>query len=112
VITAVTVVVALIALAFGVAPIDIFDNCGTLSSFGFILIYMLVAIAAAVYCRRLGTLQTLDVAISSVAVLLLLLAAVTLFYPVPAPPQRWFGYSFVAFVAVGFAWFRVRKASG
>ena len=112
VVTAVTAAVALIALALGVAPIDIFDNCGTLSSFGFILIYMLIAIAAAVFCKRLGALKTLDVAISAIAVLLLLLAAVTLFYPVPAPPQRWFGYSFVAFVAAGFAWFRVTKASG
>ncbi|HLX25402.1 MAG TPA: APC family permease [Candidatus Cybelea sp.] len=112
VITGVTAAVALIALALGVAPIDIFDNCGTLSSFGFILIYMLIAIAAAVFCKRLGVLRALDVAISAVAVLLLLLAAVTLFYPVPAPPQRWFGYSFVAFVIGGFAWFRVRKATG
>ena len=35
------------------------------------------------------------------AVLLLLFTAVTLFYPVPAPPQRWFGYCFLAFVCSG-----------
>ncbi len=109
---ATTAAAALIALAFGVSPIDIFDNCGTLSSFGFILIYMLVAIAAAVFCKRVGALKTIDLAISAIAVLLLLLTAVTLFYPVPAPPQRWFGYSFVAFVGAGFVWFRATKASG
>lgn len=111
VVTATTAAVALIALACGIAPIDVFDDGGTLSSFGFILIYMLIAIAAVVFCKRLGALKTLDVAVSSIAVLLLLLAAVTLFYPVPAPPQRWFGYSFVAFVGVGFVWFSVTKAS-
>jgi amino acid transporter len=111
VVTATTAAVALIALGLGTAPIDIFDDCGTLSSFGFILIYMLVAIAAAVFGKRLGALKPIDVVVSLVAVLLLLLTAVTLFYPVPAPPQRWFGYSFVAFVCVGFMWFRCRKSA-
>ena len=112
VVTATTAAVALLALASRIAPIDIFDDCGTLSSFGFILIYMLTAIAAAIYCRRLGVLRTADLAISAVAVVLLLLTAITLFYPVPAPPQRWFGYSFVAFVGLGFVWFRAMRASG
>jgi len=105
-VTATTLAVALVALGFGVAPIDVFDNCGTLSSFGFILIYILIAIAAAVYCKRLGALRLADIAISSIALVLLLLTAVTLFYPVPAPPQRWFGYFFIAFVIAGGLWLR------
>lgn len=111
-VTATTLVVAIAALVLHVAPIDIFNDCGTLSSFGFILIYMLIAVAAFVYCRRLGALRAVDLTISALALLLLLLAAVTLFYPVPAPPQRWFGYGFVAFVAGGWLLFRLRKASG
>lgn len=111
-VTATTLAVALAALAMHVAPIDIFNDCGTLSSFGFILIYMLIAVAAFVYCRRLGALRAVDLTTSAVALLLLLLAAVTLFYPVPAPPQRWFGYWFVAFVVVGWLGFRLRRASG
>jgi amino acid transporter len=112
VVTATALAVALFALGFGVAPIDVFNNCGTLSSFGFILIYMLIAIGAAVYCKQLGVLTPVDLAISIVAVLLLLLTAVTLFYPVPAPPQRWFVYYFLAFIASGLVWFRLRRASG
>lgn len=111
VVTAATLAVALLALAFGVTPIDVFDNCGTLSSFGFIFAYLLIAIGAAVYCKRLGALRIVDLLISTVASLLLLLAAVTLFYPVPAPPQRWFAYCFLAFIAAGWLWFRLRKAS-
>lgn len=111
VVTGTTLAVAVLALACGVAPIDLFDNCGTLSSFGFILIYLLVAIGAAVYSKRLGLLRPVDLIVSIVASLLLLLAAVTLFYPVPAPPQRWFGYYFLAFVAAGWLWFRFRRAS-
>jgi amino acid transporter len=112
IVTVTTLAVALIALGFGVAPIDVFNNCGTLSSFGFILIYLMIAIAAAVYCRRLGALRAIDALVSGIAVLLLLLTAVTLFYPVPAPPQRWFGYYFVAFVAAGWLWFKRARTGG
>lgn len=112
IVTATTLVVALVALAFGVAPVDVFNNCGTLSSFGFILVYLMIAIAAVVYCKRLGVLRPIDAIVSGVAALLLVLAAVTLFYPVPAPPQRWFGYLFLAFLAAGWFWFRFKKASG
>ena len=112
VVTAITLAVAALSLAFGVAPIDVFNNCGTLSSFGFILVYMLIAIAALVYCRRLKAMGVQDLAISTIALLFLIVPAITLFYPVPAPPQRWFGYYFLAFLLAGWAWSRFRKASG
>ena len=111
VVTATTLAVAAIAIAFGVAPIDVFNDCGTLSSFGFILIYLLIAVAAVIFCRRLRVLRPVDLVVSGAASLLLLLTAVTLFYPVPAPPQRWFGYGFLVFLAGSWLWFRLRKAS-
>jgi amino acid transporter len=111
VVTATALAVAVGALALGVAPIDLFDYCGTLSTFGFLLIYMLVAIGVVAFCKELGELRAIDVAISGVAALLLLLAAVTLYYPIPAPPQRWFGYLFALFIVGGWGWFRFRKAS-
>jgi amino acid transporter len=112
VVTATALAVAFGALAFGIAPIDLFDYCGTLSTFGFLVIYMLIAIGVVAFCKELGELRPIDIAISSVAALLLLLAAVTLYYPIPAPPQRWFGYVFVLFIVGGWGWFRFRKASG
>ncbi len=112
VITAVTLVVAIVALAAGVAPIDVFNNCGTLSSFGFILIYMLVAVAAIVYCRRLGALRLVDLGVSAIALLLLLVTTLWLFDSVPQPPQRWFGYYFVAFLVVGWLWFVATSRRG
>jgi amino acid transporter len=109
VVTAITLGVALIALAFRVTPDDIFNNCGTLSSFGFILIYALIAVAALVYCRRLGAMKIADLAISIVALAFLALATIWLFDSVPAPPQRWFGYYFIAFLAFG--WLGLRAFS-
>ncbi|HEY1882860.1 MAG TPA: APC family permease [Candidatus Cybelea sp.] len=104
-VTALTLGVALAALALRVAPIDIFNNCGTLSSFGFILIYMLIAVAALVYCRKLGSMRVVDFIVSLIALGLLVLTAIWLFDSVPAPPQRWFGYYFVAYLAAGAIWF-------
>ncbi len=111
VITATTLAIAAASLLAHVAPVDVFNNCGLLSSFGFILIYALIAVAAAVYAKRLGTMRAADIAISGIALILLCLATVWLFDSVPAPPQRWFGYWFIAFVAAGWLSYRVRRTS-
>ena len=109
VVTAIALVIAAAALEFGVAPIDVFNNCGTLSSFGFILAYGLISIAAGVYVKRLGERRFKDVAVSAIATILLVFAASTLFYPVPDPPQRYFAYYFLAFLAAGWIWFALRR---
>jgi amino acid transporter len=105
IVTALTLLVAAASLLGGVAPIDVFNNCGTLSSFGFIVIYAMISIAAAVYVKRRGEMRARDAVVSALALLLLLVPAVMLFYSVPAPPQRWFVYYFLLFLALGWAWF-------
>ncbi|MEO6834853.1 MAG: APC family permease [Candidatus Tumulicola sp.] len=112
VVTGLTLLVAVVSLAARVAPIDIFNNCGTLSSFGFIVIYALISIAAGVYVKRQREMRSIDFAISVAAVLLLLVPAVMLFYSVPAPPQRWFVYYFLIFLAAGWAWFAATRRNG
>jgi amino acid transporter len=109
VVTAITLAIAIAGLAAGVAPIDIFNNCGTLSSFGFILVYALISIAAAVYVKRLGERRPSDIAITVLAIVFLMIAAATLFYPVPAPPQRYFAYYFLAFLCSGWMWFLLER---
>lgn len=106
----VTLAIALVALFLGVHPIDVFNDCGTLSSFGFIVIYALISIAALLYVRRIGELRAIDAAVAVVAVLLLIVPAITLIYPIPGPPQRWYAYYFVAYLIVGWIWFgRARR---
>ncbi len=114
IVTAITLLIAVVALGLRVAPIDVFNNCGTLSTFGFILIYMLIAVAALVYTKRLGEMRALDVAISVIALILLVLSTMWFFATISAPPQRWFVYYFLAFLGAGFLWFRprFRPASG
>jgi amino acid transporter len=113
VVTAITLAVAAVPLAFGVASIDIFNNCGTLSTFGFILIYLLIAVAALAYTRQLGEMRAVDVAISGIAIVLLVLSTVWFCATIPAPPQHWFVYYFLAFIIAGAIWFRFsNRASG
>jgi amino acid transporter len=111
-ITVLVVSIAAASLAAGVLPIDVFNNCGTLSSFGFIVIYAAISIAACLYVKRIGAMRWIDVAISALAVVLLGVPAISLIYSVPAPPQRWFGYYFVGFMVIGWLWFsRAASAS-
>ncbi len=109
VVTVLTLIVTGASLLGGVAAIDIFNNCGTLSSFGFIVIYALISVAAGVYVKQRGELRSADFAVSVLAVVLLLVPAVMLFYSVPAAPQRWFVYYFLIFLALGWAWFAASR---
>lgn len=111
VVTAITLVIAAACLIGGVAPIDVFNNCGTLSSFGFILAYAMISIGAAVFVRRRGERRVVDLLVSAIAVALLVFAAAMLFFPLPAPPQRYFAYYFIAFLVLGWAWFALRRRS-
>lgn len=109
IVTGITLVIAAACLAGGVAPIDVFNNCGTLSSFGFFLAYALISIAAAVFVQRRGERRAVDLLISAIAVVLLVFAAAMDFFPLPAPPQRYFAYYFLAFLALGWIWFALRR---
>jgi len=100
------IVVALCMYAAGVTPINIFNYCGTLSAFGFIVIYGMIAVAAPRFLRSIGDHRPIDYVIAAAALLFLLVPAVTLFYPVPAPPTNAFAYLFVAYMLTGWLLFR------
>jgi amino acid transporter len=84
-----------------VAPIDVFNFCGTLSSLSFIAVYLLICIAAPKYLKRTGRLRAADLAIAVLSWIFLIATAVTLFYPVPPPPTNYFPYFFLAYLAIG-----------
>ena len=106
-------VIGLAMFRAGVAAIDIFNYCGTLSSLSFIAVYLIISIAAPRYLRRLGELKPIHVVASVASCAFLLAAAVTLFYPMPPPPTNVFPYLFLIYLAVGLAlyWFARRRAA-
>lgn len=97
-----------VMLAFHFTPIDVFNNSATLSAFGFIVIYALISIAAPIYLKSIGSLKPLDLVLAVAALLFLIVPAVTLVYPVPDPPVRYFPYVFIIYLAAGYVWFARR----
>ncbi len=85
----------------GIAPIDAFNDTATLGSFGFIAIYVFVALGAPLYLRRIGKLRGRDIALSAFTLALLLIPAIGSIYPVPAPPTNTFPYVFGVYVLIG-----------
>jgi len=93
----------------GTQLLDIVGYGGTLTAFGFVGAYLLVSVAAPAYLTRKNLARRKDLAISAIAVLLLLVPAVGSVYPVPARPYSAFPYIFLAYVISGLFWIRRRN---
>jgi len=72
-----------------------------IATFGFLVAYILVAVAAPVYLRRLGALRPHHIAAAAITVALLALPLIGSLYPVPEWPNSILPYVFVALVAAG-----------
>lgn len=101
------IVIGLAMFSARVEAINIFNYCGTLSAFAFILIYALIAIAAPRYLRSINDHRPADYVLAACALLFLIVPAITLFYPAPPPPTNVFAYLFVAYLLAGWIFFRV-----
>lgn len=105
-------VVALAALAISllltflkVHFLDAFAYLGTLSSFGFIFVYILVSAGTPLYLRKRGLLRLRHVAISLIAIGLLGVALYGSVYPVPRWPLNIIPYVFLVLVVAGVGYF-------
>ena len=109
--TAVTIVAVLgllISLSltmFKVGGVDAFGYFGTIASFGFLLVYILVSIGTPMYLKRIGQLRPQHVAMSVVSTILLLVIIEGSLYPIPDWPMLLMPYIFLALLAAGFAYF-------
>lgn len=98
------------ALLLGdVSLLDILNDLSTLSTFGFLIAYVLISIAAPVYLRRIGALTVTSAACAVVSVLLMAPPLIAAVYPVPAAPADKFPYYFLAYLAIGGLWYLVLR---
>lgn len=93
----------------GVGGTDIYGWLGSVSVFGFLTAYALVAVSLPFARRALGQHSHTVVAISWVTVLVMIAGVVGSIYPVPPAPAIWFPYIYLAYMALGMAWFLVRR---
>lgn len=88
----------------GMAPLDIFNDAGTMAAFGFLVPYILITIAAPIYVKSLGQMKPFHWGIAIASLALLIIPTVGSVYPVPPAPLKYYPYLFVAYLIVGGAW--------
>lgn len=98
------VLLATLALS-GTQPLNAYGYFGTYATFGFILVYIMVSVAAPVYLKKIGELKNINIVNSMASVLFLLIPLVGSVYPIPSPPYNFLPYLFVVFMIAGYSWY-------
>jgi amino acid transporter len=93
----------------GVGGADIYGWLGSISVFGFLTAYALVAVSLPFARRALGQHSHSVMLISWLTVLVMVAGAVGSIYPVPPAPAVWFPYIYLGYMALGMGWFLVRR---
>ncbi len=100
----------------GIKAFEILGYTGTICSYGFLLVYILVSIAAPVYLYRIGKLRPMDVVFSMLGVGFMMIPVVgtvgipgSNLFPVPEAPYNTFPYLFLLYLAVSFGWFVIQR---
>ena len=97
---------------FGVKVLDAYGYFGTIATYGFLVAYILISIAAPIYLYREHQLRVVDVLFSVLGVAFMVipvLGSVGLpgdgLFPVPEAPYNVFPYLFLLYLMVGVGWF-------
>lgn len=90
---------------FGVKVLDSYGYFGTIATYGFLLAYILISVAAPVYLYRQRNLRLGDVVIAVLAVVFMIIPVIGSVYPVPPAPYNVFPYLFLMYLVVGGGWF-------
>jgi amino acid transporter len=108
---AISLVVGFFAMKmWGLGLIDLLNDGGTFSSYGFIVGFVLIAIAAPVWLMRRNELTTSAIIFAVLAELFLIAPIVGSFYPLPDPPVRYFPYIFAVYLIIGVAWLAIQRS--
>ncbi len=101
---------------FGVKTFHAQGYFGTICSYGFLLVYILVSIAAPVYLYRLRKLRPMDIVFSVLGVGFMLLPVLgtvgipgSSLFPVPEFPNNVFPWLFLLYLAAGFGWYMFQR---
>jgi amino acid transporter len=109
-----------VSTMFGVKPLDNYAYAGTVATYGFLMAYILISIAAPIYLTRRGQLRLSNVVVSVLAVLFMLIPTLgsigiagdgllSQIFPIPAAPYNIFPYLFLIYLALGAGWFAMLR---
>ena len=94
----------------GHGPLDVINWMGTVATFGFMLAYLLVAIAAPLYLFRKGEPFIAPLVVGAIGALIMLYVYYASVWPIQPMPGPLWPIIFVAWMVGGFAWYFIVKA--
>jgi len=104
---------ALVAIVCtGMAPLgflNAFGYAGTLASFGFVVVYLALCVAAPIDLRKSGDMRGQHVLLGILGALLMSFVIFGSVYPEPEYPFNLLPYVFLAYLLIGAVWFGVLK---
>ena len=110
ILTGIVMFVSTAALAIkGVGGTDMYGWLGSVSVFGFLTAYALVAVSLPFARRALGQHSHAVMIVSWITVVVMIAGAFGSVYPVPPAPAVWFPYIYLAYMALGMGWFLLRR---
>lgn len=95
---------AAVMTLIGMGLFDIYGLLGTLATFGFVTVYVLVSVAAPMYLRAEGRLTPQSLVVSVLAVIAMCAALLGNVYPVPEAPYSYLPYVYLVLLLAGFGW--------
>ena len=106
---------------FGVKPLDNYAYAGTIATYGFLVAYLLISLAAPIYLARQGQLRFPNVVVSVLAIIFMLIPvlgsigvpgdnALSQIFPIPTAPYNVFPYFFLLYLILGASWFAVLRS--
>ncbi len=104
----------LVAIGAALLPAGLlaaFGYAGTFASFGFVVVYFALCIAAPMDLKKTAQMTTRHVVVGLAGAALMLFVVIGSVYPQPEYPYNILPYLFFAYMAVGGAWFAALKAS-
>lgn len=101
---------------FGLKSFESMGYLGTICTYGFLLVYILVSIAAPVYLYRIHQLRIRDIVFSILGAGFMMIPVIgtigipgSNLFPAPEAPTNVFPYLFALYMSVGFGWFLVQR---
>ena len=96
-------------LLAGGSLVRIFGALGSIATFGFLLSYVLISVAAPAYMKSRGSLTWKEATAGVLSLGLLSLPIAGTLYPVPDPPDRYFPIVFLTMLALPMTWFALSR---
>jgi len=94
----------------GHGPLDVINWMGTTATFGFMLAYLLVAIAAPIYLYRRGEPYIAPLVVGIIGSLIMLYVYYASVWPIQPMPGPLWPIIFVSWMIIGFAWYFIVRS--